>query len=296
MSDLLPPNATKAERAISLAVNRAPGVPIRTLWSPQTCPEGILPWLAWALSVDEWNTAWPLEKKRAAVAESIAMHRRKGTIGALRRALESLGYEVEVDEKTGTAYTFRLLFKVGEGAAGGALIDAAISQATDIALRQKNARSELIGSQYLSTNGATGGPIIAAAQLSGSETDVTEFAGPNGPAESYVLSEGLLVAGMAVPAQDMPHSAVVEIEGEPYPEFRFGEYGIGWSYYLTANVINLPGNAGTAWILFVSFNGVWDGEWYSDAVVSGRLPSPHLVSNWTQLLEASGTPVLTPTF
>lgn len=181
MSDLLPPNATKAERAISLAVNRAPGVPIRTLWSPQTCPEGILPWLAWALSVDEWDTAWPLAKKRAAVADSIAMHRRKGTIGALRRALESLGYEVEVDEKTGTAYTFRLLFKVGEGAAGGALIDAAISKATAIALRQKNARSELIGSQYLATNGATGGPIIAAAQLSGSETDVTEFAGPSGP-------------------------------------------------------------------------------------------------------------------
>lgn len=181
MNDLLPPNATRQERAISLAADRAVDVPVRKLWNPQTCPEGILPWLAWALSVDEWNAAWPLDQKRNAIAASIETHRRKGTIGALRRALQTLGYEVEIDEKTGEAYTFRLLFKVGEGSAGGAIIDQAVTEATAIALRQKNARSALIDSQYLATNGATGGPIIAAAQMSGSETDVWEFTGPTGP-------------------------------------------------------------------------------------------------------------------
>lgn len=187
--DLLPPNATTQERAISLAVGRAFDMPIRKLWSPETCPEGILPWLAWALSVDEWDSAWPLDRKRSAVADSIETHRRKGTIGALRRALESLGYEVEIDEKTGEAYTFRLLFKVGAGAAGGALIDAAVTEATEIALRQKNARSELIGTQYLAENGAKGGPVIAGANVSGCETDVTEF----------IPSDGVIVTGDLVP-------------------------------------------------------------------------------------------------
>lgn len=173
---LLPPNATAPERALSLSVDRAVPVPIKTLWSPQTCPEGVLPWLAWALSVDDWDAAWTVERKRAAVAESIEVHRHKGTIGALRRALEQLGYEVEIDEKTGVAYTFRLLFKVGEGSAGGSLLEDAVTRATEIALRQKNARSELIGTLYLSENGATGGPIIAGANISGSETDVEDFA------------------------------------------------------------------------------------------------------------------------
>jgi phage tail P2-like protein len=181
MNDLLPPNATAQERAISLALDRAVPVPVRQLWNPATCPEGILPWLAWSLSVDEWDAAWPVDQKRSAIAASIETHRRKGTIGSLRRALQALGYDVEIDEKTGEAYTFRLLFKVGERSAGGALIDAAVTNATAIALRQKNARSALAGSQYLGTNGATGGPIIAAAQLSGSETDVAEFSGPTGP-------------------------------------------------------------------------------------------------------------------
>lgn len=189
MSHLLPPNATNQERALSLATGRAVPVPIRTLWSPQACPEGILPWLAWALSVDDWDAAWTIERKRAAVAESVEIHRHKGTIGALRRALEQLGYEVEIDEKTGVAYTFRLLFKVGEGSAGGALLEDAVTRATEIALRQKNARSELVGSLYLSQNGATGGPIIAGAQLSGSETDVETFAGPNGPPSLRVTGD-----------------------------------------------------------------------------------------------------------
>ena len=173
MPDLLPPNATKQERDISLAVDRLPDVPIKTLWTPATCPEAQLPWLAWALSVDEWDAAWPVETKRQVVAASIEQHRRKGTVGALRRALQRLGYEVEIDEATGVAYTFRLRFKVRAGeSAGGAVVEQAIGKATQVALRQKNARSELAGTDLLADTDAVKN-YIGGVSVSGAEAEIS---------------------------------------------------------------------------------------------------------------------------
>jgi phage tail P2-like protein len=157
MPDLLPPNATPQERAISLAVDRLPTVPIKTLWTPQTCPEAQLPWLAWALSVDDWDATWPVETKRQVIADSIEQHRKKGTVGALRRALQRLGYEVEIDEATGVAYTFRLRVRVRAGdSAGGAVAEDALNRSVTVALRQKNARSALLETLYVAETDAAG--------------------------------------------------------------------------------------------------------------------------------------------
>lgn len=142
MSDLLPLNATKQERALSLSTARAGAVPVPVgdLWDPFTCPLGILPWLAWSLAVDPWNSSWTEAQKRQAIADSIAVHRVKGTIGALKRALQSIGYECVVNDNTGTAYVFRVGIDVTEGAA----VDTAYAQAQSIALKVKNARSHLL--------------------------------------------------------------------------------------------------------------------------------------------------------
>jgi phage tail P2-like protein len=157
MPDLLPPNATPQERALSLAVDRLPTVPLKTLWTPQTCPEAQLPWLAWALSVDEWDAAWPVETKRQVIADSIEQHRKKGTVGALRRALQRLGYEVEIDEATGVAYTFKLRVRIRAGdSAGGAIAEDALNRAVNVALRQKNTRSALTDTLYVAETDATG--------------------------------------------------------------------------------------------------------------------------------------------
>lgn len=183
--DLLPPNATPQERALSLATDRLPDVPIKTLWSPQTCPEAQLPWLAWALSVDEWDSTWSVETKRQAIAASIEQHRKKGTVGALRRALQRLGYEVEIDENTGVAYTFRLRFKVQEGeSSAGAVLDQAVTAATQIALRQKNARSELLGISLLG-EGGTAKLYSAAAPITGAEVDIRPDETTTRPLDSY---------------------------------------------------------------------------------------------------------------
>lgn len=174
MPDLLPPNATAPERALSLATDRWPDVPIKTLWSPQTCPEAQLPWLAWALSVDDWDAAWPVETKRQVIAASIEQHRKKGTVGALRRALQRLGYEVEIDERTGTAYTFRLRVRVRAGeSAGGSVAEDALNRAVTIALRQKNARSALLSTAYVAATDAPG-VFIGGVTMSGLSYEAKE--------------------------------------------------------------------------------------------------------------------------
>lgn len=86
---LLPPNATPLERAAADALGaRFDGpVPIRDLWSPERCPAALLPWLAWALSVDVWDATWPEETRRRVIAESLAVHRIKGSRASVERAI-----------------------------------------------------------------------------------------------------------------------------------------------------------------------------------------------------------------
>lgn len=93
IATLLPPNAAALERALEAATARigAVPVPVDRTWDPETCPAALLPWLAWALSVDEWDGDWTEERQRDAIAASIAIHRRKGTIWAMRRALQVAG-------------------------------------------------------------------------------------------------------------------------------------------------------------------------------------------------------------
>ena len=116
---LLPGNATELERLAAQAlaqIERVP-VPLRDLWNPDTCPVALLPYLAWAFSVDRWSQAWPESAKRNAINAAYFIHSRKGTIGALRRVVEPLGYLIEVLEwwdelPEGVPGTFRLLIGV----------------------------------------------------------------------------------------------------------------------------------------------------------------------------------------
>ncbi|MFZ2972307.1 MAG: phage tail protein I [Ferribacterium limneticum] len=93
-TDLLPPSSTPLERAIDRTAGaRFAALPavVASLWNAQTCPPAILPWLAWAMSVDEWNEQWGVDKKRAVIAESRLIHQQKGTVAAIRRALTAIG-------------------------------------------------------------------------------------------------------------------------------------------------------------------------------------------------------------
>lgn len=94
MTSLLPPNRTASEAALEAASARLGAVetPIDQVWRPEACPAPLLPWLAWALSVDEWDAGWSEEAKRASIAAAIGLHRTKGTRASILRALRVAGY------------------------------------------------------------------------------------------------------------------------------------------------------------------------------------------------------------
>lgn len=97
---LLPGNSTPLERQAAQAlaqIQRVP-IPLRTLYNPDQCPLPLLPYLAWAFSVDRWDSKWAESAKRSAIRAAHYIHSRKGTIGSLRRVVEPLGYLIEIIE------------------------------------------------------------------------------------------------------------------------------------------------------------------------------------------------------
>ncbi|HCF8691456.1 phage tail protein I [Klebsiella pneumoniae] len=86
-------------------------VPLRDLWNPWRCPVKFLPYLAWAFSVDRWEETWSETEKRQAVSDAFWIHQRKGTVAAVRRVIETLGYSMTLQEwweVADPAGTFRL--------------------------------------------------------------------------------------------------------------------------------------------------------------------------------------------
>lgn len=98
MNGLLPLSSTQLERGIAAAMAEKTEIPLRTLYNPDTCPAHLLPWLAWTWSVDRWDSRWTEAVKRSAIRSAFYVHKYKGTIGALRRVVEPLGYLIEVVE------------------------------------------------------------------------------------------------------------------------------------------------------------------------------------------------------
>lgn len=135
---LLPPNASPLELAIesAIAVPALP-VPLRDLWSPQACPETLLPWLAWGLSIDDWDPDWPAVTKREVVARAIEVQRLKGTLAAVRNAAAPFGAAISVREwwetdpegPSGT-FTLTLALSPSQGVPSPAQIDEVIRAVT----------------------------------------------------------------------------------------------------------------------------------------------------------------------
>lgn len=100
IDSLLPPNATKLERDLETLLAHSSDLPvaIKTLWDPRTCPASLLPWLAWANSVDDWQESWPEQVKRRVVADAFEVHRYKGTPYSVQKALDSLGVQIDIFE------------------------------------------------------------------------------------------------------------------------------------------------------------------------------------------------------
>lgn len=120
IKSLLPPNATALLKDLEKVV--AKSLDLETLNcfvnNPNEAPENILPWLAWAVSADDWDDSWSEEIRRNVIKASIEVHKKKGTIGALKKALEAFNYtNVKVEEwfdYGADPYFFRVFFDVVE--------------------------------------------------------------------------------------------------------------------------------------------------------------------------------------
>ena len=115
---LLPPNASKLLRDLESVSGNSFDLPTlnRYVANPDSAPAHILPWLAWAVSVDDWSDSWSEEVRRNVIKASIEVHKKKGTIGALKKALQAFNYEnVKVEEwfeYGADPYFFRVFFDV----------------------------------------------------------------------------------------------------------------------------------------------------------------------------------------
>ncbi|WP_339428877.1 phage tail protein I [Pseudomonas taetrolens] len=102
MSDasLLPSNRTSLEQALAQVSMEKPALPnvLRRMISPDTCPVEFLPWLAIQRSVDRWNPEWSEAIKRKVIKDSFEVHKRKGTLAALRRVVEPFADILDITE------------------------------------------------------------------------------------------------------------------------------------------------------------------------------------------------------
>ncbi|MDL4444393.1 phage tail protein I [Klebsiella michiganensis] len=119
MNSLLPPGSSALERRLAQACSGISdlNVPLRDLWNPWKCPVKFLPYLAWAFSVDRWEETWTETAKRQAVSDAFWIHQRKGTVAAVKRVIEALGYTMTIEEwwkVADPAGTFRLEIDLNE--------------------------------------------------------------------------------------------------------------------------------------------------------------------------------------
>lgn len=190
MSDLLPYNATEQERALAEATARISDVPVivREVWNHDTCPSNVLPWLAWAFSVDDWDTNWTDEQKRQVIKQSVYSQRIKGTIGAVTRQLAALGYEIQIlewfqQEPQGAPYTFDVYITANQYP----LTQADFQKILQVIDTNKNLRSHLDETQLIvkSSTTATVGIVCG----TGNEISLTNYTRFIGALNDYVMAQ-----------------------------------------------------------------------------------------------------------
>jgi len=143
---LLPPSATQFERRLAAISGRLSQLPVAidSLWDPSRCRPELLPWLAWAVSVDLWfdnkdDPAGEASRRRELIRKSAFLHQHKGTRAAIRQALNAFAdANITLTEwwqqtPPGPPHTFNLDLLVNGNLAGiaGAGLNEKLRQAID---------------------------------------------------------------------------------------------------------------------------------------------------------------------
>lgn len=101
----LPRSATKFERAAEQATRYELQTRIEDVHIAKDCPRDFLPFLAWMLSISDeegWTFAESEDAKRNLIRRSAEIHKKKGTVWAIREVFRMLRLgEVEIVENIG---------------------------------------------------------------------------------------------------------------------------------------------------------------------------------------------------
>jgi len=105
-TSLLPKVYPIEEHALDIATSvRIDGISlelqrIKTLANPKECPVDFLPILAYSFGSDFYWKFKDLDEKqqREMIANSLLLHRKKGTLWAIKKVLDILGFETEITE------------------------------------------------------------------------------------------------------------------------------------------------------------------------------------------------------
>jgi len=166
----------------------------------------LLPWLAWACSVDIWDDDWPEDTRRRVIADSYSVHSVKGTVGAVKRALAALGAEAELVEwfnqlPPAAPYTFALTTFAQPYTASALALDATGQrQVIDTVWRAKNVRSH--------PTIRMGGSFGAGLGLASSATAGSRLVASGTGAVSWAGAAGLTLAGATLSAARLSASGV----------------------------------------------------------------------------------------
>lgn len=161
-TSLLPPNATALERAAERVDVQLAYVPMshQHLWNPWQCQPAFLPYLAWSVSVDTWNSDWPEYVKRSQIASSFAIQRHKGTAQSIADVVASFGGQVQIVEwwqttPKGTPHTFELQLTLS-GQNGTEVSADYVNQVMAAVERAKPVRSHFTFTQGVNAVGCIG--------------------------------------------------------------------------------------------------------------------------------------------
>jgi phage tail P2-like protein len=140
--------------------------PLPDMLNALTTPIAVLPWLAWELCVYRWKENWSETRRRQAVADAIADHRRRGTRGAMDALLAEYDPTLRLVEwweegGSGEPYTFTVTLPVN----GANAASVTASFATDLIADVTLTKPERAHFDFRQTAIATAGlPFTAAAR------------------------------------------------------------------------------------------------------------------------------------
>jgi phage tail P2-like protein len=158
---LLPPNSTNLEKALAAAVQLpALETPYRALWNPDLCPLALLPWLAWALSIDDWSSDWSEAVKRQRIRTAVDIHKTKGTKSSIESIIATLGGNIAMTEwwettPKGTPHTFEIVL-TASGSGGEAAPADIIEEMIAEVRRTKPLRSHFTLTEGVASVGSLG--------------------------------------------------------------------------------------------------------------------------------------------